>query len=685
MNIFLSYHFPDECFVHNVYSCLRSQPDIKPFDYGKDRNSQRWRQQLGEELQSSDGFVLFLGENLGETQAKEAAIADENKVAHRLWVKFPNAGKFPEIAFFTAERDPIRVTGHDEHDALDCAMKIVALLGKSWVPFLDLPDRYPFDYEKKIIEEYVDGNGRLSRARIDEGCPEVWPIVQKEVTEKPKKRNPLEEKKIGSYRPETASIVVDPRCGWRQGPLSKRKDILLSKRKDILTRRFTFPEAGPREFLHHPLGDRTHLRVGILVSGGIAPGINAVIDGIVSRHNEYRRAAEEAAKKTAKKTAGKDPTWRNYELTIKGYTEGFRSLLRTGSGSVEKGLEPIETKRQAELGGSILGTSRADELSDEIPEKRAEKFKTMIQTLSRDQIEILYVIGGDGSLKAAHAISKLAEETGDKISVVGIPKTTDNDILWVWQSFGFLSAVERARELILNLHTEVSSNPRLCVIQLFGSDSGFVVSHAVLSSGVCDLALIPEVDFRMSEVSSYMKGVLQDRYRRGLNPYGVIVMAETAVPLDAYQYYDDCEVGLVEAERTALKVFAKDRRVHGQTPDELRSASMKIVSRVLKRDIRDTCAPKSYWNQFRVSTNEPRHLLRSIRPSVSDLAFGERLGVLAVDNAMAGYRDFMVSQWVTEFVLVPLKLVTLGRKRVRKDGIFWKSVLASTGQPEDLT
>jgi len=88
-----------------------------------------------------------------------------------------------------------------------------------------------------------------------------------------------------------------------------------------------------------------------------------------------------------------------------------------------------------------------------------------------------------------------------------------------------------------------------------------------------------------------------------------------------------------------------------------------------------------FWWDFRVFSNEPRHLIRSIRPSVTDVIFGERLGTLAVDNAMAGYRDFMVSQWLTEFVLVPLALVVMGRKRVPPEGIFWKSVRAKTGQP----
>jgi 6-phosphofructokinase len=81
-----------------------------------------------------------------------------------------------------------------------------------------------------------------------------------------------------------------------------------------------------------------------------------------------------------------------------------------------------------------------------------------------------------------------------------------------------------------------------------------------------------------------------------------------------------------------------------------------------------------------VFTSEPRHLLRSSPPSANDIISGRRFGTLAVDNAMAGYGDFMISQWLTEYVLVPLSLVVLGRKRVPEPGIFWKSVLAKTEQ-----
>jgi 6-phosphofructokinase 1 len=292
-------------------------------------------------------------------------------------------------------------------------------------------------------------------------------------------------------------------------------------------------------------------------------------------------------------------------------------------------------------------------------------------------------------MRAAHAIWKRAQNLNaaktknvKELSVVGIPKTMDNDILWVWQSFGFLSAVEKAKEAIMQLHTEVTANPRICILQLFGSDSGFVVSHAALTSGACDVALIPEIEFTMTSLAQYVGEELSERLVEH-KPYGgIIVMAETSIPTDWKDFKDEKYVRLTEDERKAIELFeANDRRVQGQTPDDLRSGGLKIVSQVLKHKIRNMGLG---LERLRVFTNEPRHLIRAIRPSVSDITFAQRLGTLAVDNALAGYTDFMVSQWLTEYVLVPLKLVALGRKRVPEEGIFWKSVLANTGQPADL-
>jgi 6-phosphofructokinase 1 len=301
-------------------------------------------------------------------------------------------------------------------------------------------------------------------------------------------------------------------------------------------------------------------------------------------------------------------------------------------------------------------------------------------------------------MKAAHALWSTARNLpGRPLSVVAVPKTMDNDILWVWQSFGFLSAVEQARVYIEQLHTEVVSNPRLCILQLFGSDSGFVVSHAVLASptGHCDVALIPELPFSIEGLARYLKEKIHEEGRRV--PYGLIVMAEMAIPTDAMRYAEEKEdryqVGLSDEEKMAIREYEKmrkeKRRIEGQVSDELRTAGLKIVSRGLRKllpdiDVDTPAQIEHDWNRLRVFTNEPRHLLRAIRPACSDVIIGQRLGTLAVDNAMAGYTDFMISQWLTEYVLVPLKLVVLGRKRIPQTGIFWKSVRAKTGQPPEM-
>jgi 6-phosphofructokinase len=213
----------------------------------------------------------------------------------------------------------------------------------------------------------------------------------------------------------------------------------------------------------------------------------------------------------------------------------------------------------------------------------------------------------------------------------------------------------------------------------------------------------------MKDVCKYMAKRLYERRDRRQkqrvgasvyrNPYGIIVMSETAIPTDFEDYMDRKYVGLTGDEKKELEKFAENKKmVRGQTPDALRSAGLKIVSKVLQQYIRgvmgecDECAlgpnielecPETsddYWKEFRVFTNEPRHLIRSMEPSVSDVAYGIRLGTMAADMALAGYTDCMVSQWLTEYVVVPLKLVVLGRKRVPKEGIFWKTVISKTRQ-----
>ena len=658
MNVFISYNFGDETFVQNVHHYLSAQ-DAHYYLYAKERKAESWIKLLEKELKGANAFVIFLGEKLGATQRREAeATLNLPNIRHHVIVRLPGSEAIHkelcrEFEMFK-QFDPITIQDPKEQFAY-CARLISLMLTDTWHPWDGLPDGYPFDYEKEIIQEYVDHRGCSGTENRKKGCPPEWPVVPSLLDKNHCRMNPVDTRIIGGHR--NGEILVDARSQFHD-PLGPSHNCLIQHK-------LSFPEAGPREKHHFPKS--RNLEVGILVSGGIAPGINAVIKGICERHALY-----------SEKGGG-------YTVRFHGYRDGFRGLLDNKTIL----LDPACVSNLMGEGGSVLGTSRCDRL-----QFSPHNLENAVNQLSNT--DILYVIGGDGSMRAAHALWITAErmhKAGNitkKPCIVGIPKTMDNDIFWVWQSFGFLSAVQKAKDFIIQLSTEAQSNPRLCIVQLFGSDSGFVVSHAALGSGVCDCVLIPEVPFSLAKLVTYMKLKLDHRLRnndaQGRSPWGMIIMAETAIPTDWRKYIDDENNGLSKDEKDAIEKFSlKGRRVSGQTSDHLRTGGLKMIKQVLQREICAQGDPTDpYWKNFRVFTNEPRHLIRSMRPSTQDIIFGQRLGVLAVDDAMAGYTDFMVSQWLTEYVLVPLSLVVLGRKRVPQNGMFWKSVIASTGQGEEL-
>jgi 6-phosphofructokinase 1 len=672
VRVFLSYSFSDEEFVGVVAHLLAKQPTIVPVWYGGEKRTGNWDKQLILHIDNCDAFLYLAGHTEGETQALEAEyhfLTAKNNGRKTLLVCLPG-GSVPMAHRMRGAFDPVVVKSGVTDPTGYIAQEISLRLTGTWIPSDGVPIGYLFDYEKDIVEAYVMkrlGKETLGKL-LEGGCPPDWPKVAKREA-RHRNDNALQEK-FGAFRAESSAIVVDSRA-------SEADDVDARAASEI-RRTLTFPEAGPREWHRYPL-NQAELRVGILVSGGIAPGINAVIDGIVKRHEAYRDQTKD----------------RNYDLTIFGYREGLQSLVSEVGGRSPTKLTSKQIERQAEMGGSMLATSRWEDFVHQGAVTRDKLLEDAVRSVSKNKgIDILYVIGGDGSMRAAHALWRKAQELGLPLSIVAVPKTMDNDILWVWQSFGFLTAVEKAREAVLNLHTEAKSNPRLCMLQLFGSDSGFVAAHAALASGVCDAVLIPEVNYTMEGLFRYLKRRLRDRF--STSPHALVIMAETALPLDGRNFIhgmeggenvpDELKVELSDKEVLAVKgFFEQNRRVRGQTPDGLRTAGLKIVTGVLQAMIKSQMEPPEYWQNFRVFPNEPRHLIRSVPPSTSDVIFAERLGALAVDNAMAGYTDCIVSQWLTEFVLVPLELVILGRKRVPPDGVFWKSVLLSTGQPADLT
>lgn len=692
LKLFLSYKFrsDEETFVSEIFYILRKQPGIDVFYWDHAAQSGNFNEQLKNMINDCDFFLFFWGEMIGKTQKDEARFALNNQ-KNIIPVLLPNRftskpledipDSLEELLDKLEKKTSVSVSNldpeHRHEESLECAKRILKIAGKIWIPEDGLPIGYPFQYEKDIIKEFIEGDGKLSLDRVREGCPRTWPKVDRRQAER---ENPIKND-IGGFRDqdsEDSQVIPVALADYHMNELEKRRC--------LASLELTFPEAGPRKSLYYPKPRQREMNVGILVSGGIAPGINSVISGIVKRHVLYHKNVLEH----------KDQTDPYNSLNIYAYQEGFKSLMKNFDGPERKKLyasndstkksdewikETIYSK--SDRGGSIIPTSRADDLLDQ--KNRKAHFEAIVSKLS--DIDILYIVGGDGSMKAAHAISNYAAQSKRKLAVVTIPATMDNDILWVWQSFGFLSAVEYSRSVIRQIYTEVTSNPRVSIIQLFGSDSGFVAAHAALASGVCDLVLIPEQAYRSDRVVDFIiEKILKPRFIAGTDgrsPYGIILLAEAAIPTDALNSEIIKTAELLDKEIDAIKTYIEnDCRVKGQTPDVLRSASLKILTKMLRHRLdRET---DSYWKNFRVLINEPRHLIRSVPPSLSDIIIGERLGSLAVDAAMAGYRDFMISQWLTEYVLVPLKLVVLGRKRIPKGGIFWQSVRANTGQPSDL-
>jgi len=434
-------------------------------------------------------------------------------------------------------------------------------------------------------------------------------------------RNLLSERKLGKYRPAEARKSVTADWDVIEECIGKKMSIP------------SFREAGPRELLFH---SPYKVRAAIVTTGGLAPGLNCVIHSIVDRH------------------------WNTYKVS-KAQDGGIFGIYESFLGACDldqhmKHLSPEETEKWLDKGGCMLGIRRFHIRGG--PERLAKRIK---KQLDLKKIDILYVIGGDGTLKVAHEIAKIA----DKVSVVGIPKTMDNDVMWVWQSFGFRTAVQKAAEVINTLNAEAEATRRVCLIELFGAESGFVAANATLASGHVDLVLIPE-EFQpltkkasekaLTKYINYLKKRVQNP-RGNEKPHAVVVLAEGVAKILSQR---GIKLGNTLINKEKFLEQLKDYLNPKGKPGKIKDGAGRSVD---------------------VFYNRPRHNIRAIPANAQDQIYCERLGALAVDNALAGYTDFMISQWLTEYVLVPLELVAGRHKRIPPAGIFWKQVVRSTGQP----
>ena len=370
--------------------------------------------------------------------------------------------------------------------------------------------------------------------------------------------------------------------------------------------------AGPREKLFF---DPSQLACGIVTCGGLCPGLNDVIRAIVlSLHHHYgvRR--------------------------VYGFRFGYEGLVpRYGHKPLD--LTPDAVSRINELGGTILGSSRG-------PQDPAE----MVRTLGELKVGILFAIGGDGTLRGARQIAEEALRQGMALSVVGIPKTIDNDVSFVQKTFGFETAVAEARRAIYAANTEAeAARNGIGLVKLMGRDSGFIAAYSVLVNSQVNFCLVPEVPFTLEGLLAALRRRLE---RRG---HAVIVVAEGA-----------------------------GQDLMQQTAERDPSGNVKYGD--IGMFLRD--AINEHFKRAGMATSlkyiDPSYVIRSMPANPHDAALCLLLGHCAVHAGMTGRTNMAVGFWNHQFTHVPISLAVSKRKKIDPEGPLWSSVLGSTGQPRDM-
>lgn len=370
-------------------------------------------------------------------------------------------------------------------------------------------------------------------------------------------------------------------------------------------------KAGPREKIFF---DTSKLNCAIVTCGGLCPGLNAIIRSVVLELHY------------------------NYEVRkIFGIRYGLQGFIaKYGHDFME--LTPETVTDIHAQGGSILGSSRGPQDMNEI-----------VDCLEVNNINVLFVVGGDGTLMAAHLIAEQVMERNLKISVVGIPKTIDNDIYMLDRSFGFDTAVEIATLAIESAHNESRGYPNgIGLIKLMGRNSGFIAATATVAQQDVNFLLVPEIDFDIKG-----QGGLLDQLEQRLKDrqHAVIVVAEGA----GQKFFETGD---------------------GQT-DASGNVKLQDIGLLLKQEIEAYFKDK---NEISLKYIDPSYIIRSLAPNANDRVFCNYLGRNAVHAAMTGRTDMVVGYVNGKFVHVPLKVVAGKRKRIEPWGELWRNALETTGQ-----
>jgi 6-phosphofructokinase 1 len=379
-----------------------------------------------------------------------------------------------------------------------------------------------------------------------------------------------------------------------------------------------FELAGPREKIYF---NPKNLKCGIVTCGGLCPGINDIIRELVVQ------------------------LWEGYGVKeIEGFRYGYRGIAKADEIPPLK-LTPELVDSIHRNGGTILSSSRG-------PQDKGK----MADTLKARGVKILFAVGGDGTMKGAHEIAQKIEEKNYDISVVGIPKTIDNDISFVSNSFGFETSVQEAADIIDSAHTESKGAPNcIGLVKLMGRSSGFIAAHTALANRNVNYCLIPELPFKLKGENGLLE-TLKDRILR--KKHAVIVVAEGAGQ------------DIIESERK------KEAR------DKSGNKKLKDVGVFLKKEIEKFF--KDEGVELNIKYFDPSYIIRSVPANAMDSLYCVHLAQNAVHAALTGRTDMLVSKWNAHYVHVPIAMVTKGRKKVSPDGRLWRTVMEATGQPYSI-
>jgi phosphofructokinase-like protein len=347
-------------------------------------------------------------------------------------------------------------------------------------------------------------------------------------------------------------------------------------------------------------------RIAINTGGGDAPGLNAVI-----------QAAVYAA------------TGLGWEVF--GIRDGYDGLLapeRYEDGLVKLDREVVRSI--AHLGGTILGTTnRSNPFKQQVVDASGaiterDRSDDVIRGLRDVRIDTLIVIGGDGSLDIAHGLSQKG------LSVVGVPKTIDNDLEATTLTFGFDSAVAFATECIDRLHSTAEAHRRIIVVEVMGRHAGWIALNAGIA-GRADAILIPEIPYDIAKVADH----LQER-AAGRRQYAIVVVAEGAKP-----------VGGKETVRASAQGSDVERLggVGETVADQLQKLSGKESRSVILG-----------------------HLLRGGSPSALDRLLGLSFGAAAVQALAEGRQGIMIALDPPHIRYVPLRQALERLKTVPRNG-----------------